>query len=288
MVRAESEECPIRTVTMIAISALISILTYVSAVAFWIDRSVVQEEAFLQSATEALEIDSSQQALAELLMNEAVEAVPLLAFVRGAGERATVALLESGAFDEATRSLVIAGHRHVMAQAEGPFTADLTEVRAVLVEPIAQIAPELADRIPVDAFEEVVIADAEAVPAVGRIAPWVPVVAMFSAAGAVFLAIALVMLAQRRSIALVLVGAAVLIAGIGVVVWSVGAGPLASARVDDPISRVLVRNGYVVFTRSLRTEGLWLALVGTALTCAGLVGFLVGGVRQETRDLRPE
>ena len=139
-----------------------------------------------------------------------------------------------------------------------------------------------------DAFEAVVIADAEAVPAVGRIAPWVPVVAMFSAAGAVFLAVALVMLAQRRSVALLLIGAAVLIAGLGVVVWGVGAGPLAAARIDDPISRVLVRNGYAVFTRSLRTEGLWLALAGTALTCAGLVGFLVGGVTQETRDLRPE
>ena len=270
---------------MIAISALISILTYMSAVAFWVDRSVLREDAFLQSATEVLEMDSSQQALAERLMNEAVDAVPLLAFVRGAGERATVALLDSGAFDEALDSLVIAGHRHVMAQEDGPFTADLTEVRAVIVEPIAQIAPDLADRIPVDAFEAVVIADSEAIPAVGRAAGWVPVVAMFSAAGAVFLAVVLVMRAQRRSIALVLVGAAVLIAGLGVVVWSAGAGPLAAAGVDDPISRVLVKNGYAVFSRPLRIEGLWLALMGTSLACAGSVGFLVSGVR---RDERPE
>jgi len=291
-VRAESEEFPIRTVvTMIAISALISILTYVSAVAFWVDRSVVREDAFLQSATEVLEMDSSQQALAERLMNEAVDAVPLLAFVRGAGEQATVALLDSGAFDDAIADLVVAGHRHVMAQEEGPFTADLTEVRAVIVEPIARIAPALADRIPVDAFEAVVIADADDVPSVGRAAGWVPVVAMFSAAGAVFLAIALVMLAQRRSIALVLIGAAVLIAGLGVVAWSVGAGPLAAAGVDDPISSVLVKNGYAVFSRPLRIEGLWLALAGTALAGAGLVGYLVGEARDprlETRDVRPE
>ena len=269
---------------MIAISALISILTYMSAVAFWVDRSVLREDAFLQSATEVLEMDSSQQALAERLMNEAVDAVPLLAFVRGAGERATVALLDSGAFDEALDSLVIAGHRHVMAQEDGPFTADLTEVRAVIVEPIAQIAPDLADRIPVDAFEAVVIADSEAIPAVGRAAGWVPVVAMFSAAGAVFLAVVLVMRAQRRSIALVLVGAAVLIAGLGVVVWSAGAGPLAAAGVDDPISRVLVKNGYAVFSRPLRIEGLWLALMGTSLACAGLVGFLVVGTRAKSQE----
>ena len=284
-VRAESEECSIRSVvTMIAISALISILTYISAVAFWVDRSVVREAAFLESATEALEMDSSQQALAERLMNEAVDAVPLLAFVRGAGERATVELLDSGAFDEAIDSLVVAGHRHVMAQEDGPFTADLTEVRAVIVEPIAQIAPDLADRIPVDAFEAVVIADSEAVPALGRAANWVPAVSMFSAAGAVFLAISLVMLAQRRSVALVLVGAAVLIAGLGVVVWSAGAGPLAAAGVDDPISRVLIENGYAVFSRSLRIEGLWLALVGIALAAAGLVGYLVGETRDRSRD----
>jgi len=286
-VRAESEEFPIRTaVTMIAISALISILTYVSAVAFWVDRSVLREAAFLQSATEVLEIDSSQQALAERLMNEAVDAVPLLAFVRGAGEQATVALLDSGAFDEAIGSLVIAGHRHVMAREEGPFTADLTEVRAVIVEPIAQIAPGLADLIPVDAFEAVVIADSEAIPAVGRAAVWVPAVSMFSAAGAVFLAIALVMLARRRSIALTLVGAAVLVSGLGVVLWSAGAGPLAAAGVDDPISRVLVENGYAVFSRSLRIEGLWLTLAGTALASAGLVGYLIGETRAKNQEPR--
>ena len=155
---------------MIAISALISMLTFMSAVAFWMDRAVLREAVFLESAPEVLEMDSSQQALAERLMDEAVDAVPLLAFVRGAGERATVVLLDNGAFDPAIESLVVAGHRHVMAQEEGPFTADLTEVRAVIVEPIAQIAPDLADQIPVDAFKAVVIADSEAVPAVGHAA----------------------------------------------------------------------------------------------------------------------
>jgi hypothetical protein len=288
-VRADSEECPIRTVaTTIAVSALISILTYISAVAFWVDRSVLQEDAFLKSASEVLEMDSSQQALAERLMNEAVDAVPLLAFVRGAGERATVALLDGGAFDEAIDSLIVAGHRHVMAGQEGPFTADLTEVRAVIVEPIAQIAPDLADQIPVDAFEEVAIADAEAVPAVGRAANWTPAVAVFAAAGAVFLAVGLVMFARRRSVALVLVGAAILVAGFGVLVWSAAGGPLAAARIDDPISRVLVENGYAVFSRSLRIEGLWLALAGTAIASGGLVGYLIGEARPKTRDPRPE
>ena len=117
---------------MLAVSALISILTFVSAAAFWVDRSVSRESAFLTSATEVLEIDSSQQAIAEILMNEAVDAVPLLAFVRGAGERATVALLDSGAFDEAIDSLVLAGHRYVRAGQEGPFVVDLTDVRAAI------------------------------------------------------------------------------------------------------------------------------------------------------------
>ena len=65
------------------------------------NRSIAQESAFLRHATETLELDSSQEALAERLMGEAVDAVPLLALVRGAGERATVGLLDSGAFDSA-------------------------------------------------------------------------------------------------------------------------------------------------------------------------------------------
>ena len=111
---------------------------------------------------------------------------------------------------------------------------------------------------------------------------------LFSAAGAIFLAVALVMLARRRSMALVLVGAAVLIAGIGVVAWSTAGGTFAAARIDDPISRVLVENGYAVFSRSLRIEGLWLVLGGIAHACAGLVGYLVAAARQQTRELRPE
>ena len=269
---------------MLAIAALISILTFVSAAAFWVDRSVARESAFLASATEVLEIDSSQQAIAEILMNEAVDAVPLLAFVRGAGERATVALLESGAFDEAIDSLVVAGHRHVMARQEGPFTADFTEVRAVIVEPIAQIAPDLADLIPVDAFREVVIVDAVEVPAIVGAARWSPTVAVFAAAGAVFLSVGLVMFATRRSVAVMLVGAAVLITGLGVVVWSAAGGPLAVGRMDDSASRILVENGYALFSRSLRSEGLVLMLAGAVVAGGGAIGFLFG----RTRDPRQE
>jgi hypothetical protein len=67
-----------------------------------------------------------------------------------------------------------------------------------------------------------------------------------------------------------------LLAGFGVVAWSAVGGPLAAAGIDDSISRVFVENGYSVFSRSLRIEGLWLALVGTAVAGAGLVGYLVG------------
>jgi len=129
-VRAESEECPIRSVvTMIAISALISILTFVTAAAFWVDRAVLREAAFLESATEVLEMDSSQQALAERLMDEAVDAVPLLAFVRGAGERATVALLEEA---RSTRVWMARAGQMSVAEFEGFPLVDAAFFPAVL------------------------------------------------------------------------------------------------------------------------------------------------------------
>ncbi|MGB9358715.1 MAG: hypothetical protein WCC01_09175 [Acidimicrobiia bacterium] len=264
---------------MIAIGALISILTFVAAIAFWLDRAVVQEAAFLDLATEVLEMDTSQQALAERLMDEAIDAVPLLALVRGAGERAIVVILDSGAFDPAIDNLVVAGHRHVMSAAEGPFVSDLSDVRDVLVEPIARISPNLAERIPVDVFGEVVILDEEALPAIVRTAGWVPAVSVVAAAVAVFLAVAVVMLAGRRSLAAVIVGLAVLIAGGGVVLWSVAGGSLFPSRIDDPISRVLVENGYAVFSRSLTAVGAWLIVLGFVVTAAGLIGVLIGAAR---------
>ncbi len=266
---------------MFAIPALISVLTFTSAVAFWMDRSVASEEAFREQAVEVLAMDSSQKALAARLMDEAVDAVPLLALVRGAGERATVVLLDSGAFDSVFDRLIVEGHRHIVSPSDGPFTADLTDVRAVLVSPIAQIAPELAELVPVDAFETVVILDADALPLVGRMTPWLPFVSVFAAATGVFLAVALVMLSRRRSIALVTVGLAVLIAGIGVYAWGTFGGSLAVARIADGLTRVLVTNGYAVFSRSLQTEGLVLASAGSVIAAAGALGAVLEAARHE-------
>jgi hypothetical protein len=281
-VRAESEECPIRTVvTMFVIPALISVLAFTSAVSFWMDRSVASEEVFREHAAEVLTLDSSQEALAVRLMDEAIDAAPLLVLVRGAGERATVVLLDSGAFDRVFDRLAVEGHRHVMAQSEGPFTADLTDVRTLLVAPIAQIAPDLARLVPVDAFEAVVILDSDALPIVGRAAGWLPIVALLTAAAGVFLAVALVMLSRRRSVALMTVGLAVLVAGIGVYAWSRFGGSIATARIADELTRVLVANGYVVFTRSLRTEGLVLAGAGLVIATAGLIGVVVDVAKGE-------
>ncbi len=226
-------------------------------------------------------MDSSQEAIAVRLMDEAIGAVPLLALVRGAGERATLVLLDSGAFDSVFDRLAIEGHRHVMSQSDEPFTADLTDVRAVLVAPIAQIAPDLAERVPIDAFESVVILDSDALPIVGRVAWWLPVVSVFAAAAAVFLAVALVMLSRRRSIALITVGLAVLIAGAGVYAWSTIGGPIAADQITDDLTRVLVLNGYAVFSRSLQTEGLVLAIAGTAIAAAGLIGVAIEAARRE-------
>ncbi len=246
------------------------------------NRSIAQESAFLRHATETLELDSSQEALAERLMGEAVDAVPLLALVRGAGERATVGLLDSGAFDSAIDSVVVAGHRYVMAQPDGPLVVDLTEVRSVIVAPIAQFAPDLADRVPVDVFESVAILEPDALPMLTGFLPWTSVTAIFLTAAVVFAAIAYVMLAERRSIALGSVGLAVLVAGIGVVLWSIAGGPLAATRAEDPLSVVLVRNAYDIFSRSLRVEGVWLMVVGMVVAAAGAVGYFAGPAARKT------
>jgi hypothetical protein len=135
--------------------------------------------------------------------------------------------------------------------------------------------------VPVDAFEAVVILDADALPFVGRVAGWLPVISVFAAAAGVFLAVALVMLSRRRSIALITVGLAVLIAGIGVYAWGTFGGSAATARIADELTRVLVTNGYAVFARSLQTEGLVLASAGSVIAAAGLIGVVVGVARSE-------
>ena len=256
---------------MITISVLISVLAFIATVALWIERSAGSEAAFSANAAEVLTMDSSQQALAERLMDEAIDAVPLLALVRGAGEQATVALVDSGAFDEAMNRVIVEAHRHVVSGADGPFTADLTDVRDVLVAPIARISPDLADRIPVEVFENVVILDSGALPILGTLARGLPAIAIFSAAGAVFLAVALVMLADRRSVAMIAVGLAVAFAGLGVTIWGSVGGSVAAERIDDDLTRTLVVNGYAVINPWLRSAGLVLAIGGIVFAAGGAI-----------------
>jgi len=265
----------------ILIAVVISVLAFTATVAFWLDRSVGQEAAFRANAAEVLAMDSSQEALAARLMDEAIGAVPLLALVRGAGEQAIVVLLDSGAFDPAMDRIIAEAHRFVISGAEGPFTADLTDVREVFVAPIARISPDLAERIPVDAFERVVILDSNTLPLLGMAARWLSVIAVFAAAAAVFLGVSAVMLAPRRGVAVVAVGTALLIAGAGVVGWALAGGDIVVTRISDDLTRVLVANGYTVFGRSLRSAGTVLAAAGAAIVVVGLVMVALATVRKE-------
>ncbi|MEN8113864.1 MAG: hypothetical protein ABFS21_05705 [Actinomycetota bacterium] len=262
------------TAALVLVSLLISMLAWVSAVAFWADRSVGGETAFRAHAHEVVLMETSQEALSTRLMDEAIEALPLLALVRGAGERAIVVLIGSGAFDPALDRLIAEGHRHMLSGSDEPFVADLTDVRAVIVAPIAEIAPEFADEIPVDIFEAVVILDSDALPLVGRAAGWLPVVTVLAAAVAVFLAVATVMLSRRRPVALLAVGLGVLFAGAGVAAWSMFGGSIASWRIEDDLTRVLVANGYVVISPALKAEGIGLMTAGAVVALAGLIGTL--------------
>jgi len=259
----------------VAVTALIAVLAFVATVAFWLDRSVGREAAFRDNVAEVLAMDTSQEALAARLMDEAIDAVPLLALVRGAGENAIVTLLDSGAFDESIDRLAVEAHRYVVSGADGPFVADLTDVRDVLVAPIARLSPDLAARIPVDVFEEVVILDSRAFPLLGRMIGWLPWITIVAAAGAVFLAVSLVMAARRRSMAIVAVGAALLLAGGGAVAWSIAGGGIAADRTTDELTRVLIENAAVVAGRSLRSAGTTLALSGVGTIAAGLILFAV-------------
>lgn len=257
--------------SLVLAATLVSILAWVSAVAFWADRSVAEESAFRSNALTVMEMDSSQAALAARLVDEAVDALPLLAFVRGAGERAVVVLLDSGAFNPTLERLVAEGHRHILSGVAEPFVADLTDVRAALVAPIAELAPDLADRIPVDVFQAVVIFDSGALPVVGRTLRWLPAISVLTAAAAVLVAVAAIVLSRRRSVALFSVAAGVAFAGLGVAAWSALGGTLASARIEDELTRALVENGFTVVAPALRVEGLGLMGAGVILAFAGLV-----------------
>jgi hypothetical protein len=261
-------------VTTIAIAFMISVLVFVANLGVWAQRQLFDPGALALASLEALHEEDSEQAIAAYLMDEAIEEVELLRFVRQPGEKAVGVVLDSGILDATYIQVTDVVRERMVTGNPDAVVVDLVHLKAAILGPIADVAPNLVDLIPDSVFRDIVILDEGVLPSLRGVSEMTPWVTALAGAAAMILAVLLVALSRRRSLALLAVGFAVAAAGAWSLLW-IGAGrPLIIGRIDDELAVVLAGNGYEVLARSLRQQSLSVLLAGVVIAAGSLLWFL--------------
>ena len=258
----------------IIIAFVISVLVFVANLGVWAQRQVFDPGALAVASLEALHEQDSEEAIAAFLMDQAIEEVELLRFVRDPGERAVEVVLGSGVLDPTYVQITDVVRDRMVTGNPDAVVVDLLHLRNAILDPIAAIAPGAVDLVPDRVFQDIVILEGGVLPSLRVVAEMTPWITALAGAAAMVLAVLLLAWSRRRSLATLAIGAAIGAAGAWSLVWVEAGRPLIIGRIDNRLGMVLAGNGYDVLARSLREQSLTVLLVGVVIAAGALLWFL--------------
>ena len=124
-----------------SISLLIAVLAAAANVALWFDRQMLNSANFAEGVTEALQTEETRDAIADVAVGKAVEAVPLIGFFEDPLRDLVVVVLDSPALDSTNVAVAGSIHRVLVTGEQSPITLSLIAVKDALLGPIADAAP---------------------------------------------------------------------------------------------------------------------------------------------------
>ena len=262
----------------IIIAFVISVLVFVANLGVWAQRQVFDPGALAIASLEALHEQDSEEAIAAFLMDQAIEEVELLRFVRDPGERAVEVVLGSGVLDPTYVQITDVVRDRMVTGNPDAVVVDLLHLRNAILDPIAAIAPGAVDLVPDRVFQDIVILEGGVLPSLRVVAEMTPWITALAGAAAMVLAVLLLAWSRRRSLATLAIGAAIGAAGAWSLVWVEAGRPLIIGRIDNRLGMVLAGNGYDVLARSLREQSLTVLLVGVVIAAGSLLWFLASQI----------
>ena len=262
----------------IIIPFVISVLVFVANLGVWAQRQVFDPGALAVASLEALHQQDSEEAIAAYLMDQAIEEVELLRFVREPGERAVAVVLASGVLDPTYVQITDVVRDRMVTGNPDAVVVDLLHLRNAILDPIAAIAPGAVDLVPDRVFQDIVILEGGVLPSLRVVAEMTPWITALAGAAAMVLAVLLLAWSRRRSLATFAIGAAIGAAGAWSLVWVEAGRPLIIGRIDNRLGVVLAGNGYDVLARSLREQSLTVFLVGVVIAAGSLLWFLASQI----------
>ncbi len=256
---------------------------YVANVGWWLETEILDSDQFVATTLVAMEVDSTRDAAAEIIVDRLADEFPLLRLL----DTALVSLFSDLLGSDTIRPLIVAtatdAHRRLIEGDQSALVVDLDPYRGLLLAPLESLSPELASRVPDDWFRSVQVLEAGTLPDLSRYGERTEAAAVLAALVSVAL-IAIVFAATRRWFSgFMAVGTAFVLGGGISALLAPGARSTAGYFIEDEPSTVLVTGMFDVFTQSLTTRSLAILGAGALLFVLGLLGWLIN---RDTRAVR--
>lgn len=250
---------------------VLTALVYIASFGMWVNRNLVDSEAFVTSAVTAFEEESSQDAIAEIVVVRLIEDRPLIAIAKPLLVDLVAGLLDGERLERLVTAIGTRLHAALFDGSQEGIVVDLTPVGEQLMPPLERFFPAVAEEIPTELFTEIVIVEPGTVPELSPYSSAARTLVWIAMALAIALVVVIVRMWQSKWKAVVGVGAS--IAAAGLLTTSL-VNQARSLTLDAPKNgnvQVLVVNLYDQLAGALKTQGLWLIVLGLGFVVVGLV-----------------
>lgn len=259
----------VKSFAAIAATALLAALIFGANFGWWLDRSVIDSDSFVESAVSSLGEESSRVAIGHLIVDEMVDEVPLLIIVESNLVALFSDLLSTGAFGELIRFVAVDVHERVVTGDADAVAISLVDYRDLILGPVVAIAPVVEDLVPESWFVSVEILEAGALPDLSAYAAWIGIVKVLATVGALAIAAGMLWLSQRTGDAVVRIGIASCAAGAATFALVPGARWLTLVDIDRLPVRVVIGNTFDAFTGQLMWSASIMIVLGIVLIVLG-------------------
>jgi len=251
-------------------TTILAALIYGATFGWWLDRSVIDSDSFVELAEESLGEEISRIAVSKLIVDEMVSEFPLLIIVESNLVAIFSDLLSTDAFSKVAAIVAVDVHERIVTGDQSAIVISLVEYRDLVLSPFEAIAPSVGDLIPDEWFVSVEILEEGALPDLSAYAAWTGVVSFLAILGALALAAAMLWFSKRTSAAVVLIGIALSAAGTATAVLVPGARWLTLKDVNRVSAQVVIGNTFDAFTYQLLWSAGIMIVLGLALVALGL------------------
>jgi hypothetical protein len=264
---------PVFTLRTLAIAtSLIVLMALVSIGSFgmWVNRNLVDSETFVAAFVEAFGQESSQQAIADVIVVRPIDDRPLIALARPLLVDLVAELLDGDRLEELLTGIGTRLHAALFDGSQEGIVVDLTPVGEALMPPLERFFPAVADEMPTERFREIVIVEPGAVPEIAPYASASRVMVLVAVILSIVLGAAIIRMWRSKRKAVVSVGIAVAVAGVLTAVLVNQARAITISSPDNDNVKTLVVNLFDEVAGALRFQGLLLAALGLVVASVGL------------------